>query len=86
MAASGVLGASRPALFKLPTTEEGRLLTALIEDGLRRVVDERRSVGPRERKLPRVSTVKGRPMPGINLDDSFSIQEMDDLEYAKRFF
>ena len=71
---------------KLKAAEEGRSLTALIEEGLRRVVDERRIIGQRERKLPRVSAAKGGLMPGIDLDDSSSLQEMDDLDHARRFF
>jgi hypothetical protein len=70
---------------KHKAAEQGRSLTALIEEGLRRVVDENRAMRPSVRILPRVSTAKGGLMPGIALDDS-ALQEADDLEYARRFF
>lgn len=70
---------------KRKAAAEGRSLTALIEDGLRRVVNDR---GPREkakRALPPVSKATGGVLPGIDLNDSAMMQEMDDLEYAGRF-
>jgi hypothetical protein len=70
---------------KHKAAEQGRSLTALIEEGLRRVVDENRAMPPSARILPRVSAAKGGLMPGIALDDS-ALQEADDLEYARRFF
>ena len=70
---------------KRKASAEGRTLTALIEDGLRQVV----SAGPRpkrlRRKLPRVSSARGGVRPGIDLDNSAALQEMDDLEYLARF-
>jgi Ribbon-helix-helix protein, copG family len=63
---------------------EGRSLTALIEDGLRRVLDERRPSRRIERILPPVSAATGGLGPGINLDDSAALQEMEDLETAGR--
>ena len=69
---------------KRKATSEGRTLTALIEDGLRRVVEER-PVGRRpDRALPPVSTARGGLRPGIDLDDSAALQEMDDLSDAGR--
>ena len=69
---------------KRRAADEGRSLTSLIEDGLRRVLsDYGRAKEPR--KLPRVSTARGGLLPGIDLDRSSSIQEMEDLEYARRF-
>jgi hypothetical protein len=61
---------------------EGRSLTALIEDGLRRVLDERRPSRRVERILPPVSSATGGMMPGINLDDSAALQAVEDLEAA----
>jgi hypothetical protein len=72
-------------LAKHKAAEQGRSLTALIEEGLRRVVDENRATKPSARILPRVSVAKGGLMPGIHLDDSAS-READDLEYVRRFF
>jgi hypothetical protein len=63
---------------------EGRSLTSLIEDGLRKVLDE---VGPsarRKRLLPPVSSAKEGLMPGIDLDDSAALQELEDLGAAGR--
>jgi hypothetical protein len=63
---------------------EGRTLASLIEDGLRRVVAEpARPRSKRREPLP-VSSATGGLMPGIDLEDSASLQEMDDLEYVKR--
>jgi len=63
---------------------EGRTLTELIEDGVRRVLDERDSLAKQKRVLPRVSTARGGLQPGIDLNDSAALQEMDDLEYVAR--
>jgi hypothetical protein len=60
---------------------EGRTLTALIEDGLRLVVAEDRGAGKRKRLLPRVSTARGGPMPGLDLGDVSALQESEDLRY-----
>jgi hypothetical protein len=70
---------------KHKAAEQGRSLTALIEEGLRRVVDDGRATQPCARILPRVSAAKAGLMPGIDLDDS-ALQEADDLEYVRRFF
>lgn len=63
--------------------EEGRTLTALIEDGLRHVVAEKRK-DLKKRILPPVSNAKGGTMPGIDISDGSALQEMDDLEYVER--
>ncbi len=63
--------------------EEGRSLTALIEDGLRRVLNERPAEtqgGPVS--LP-VSSASGGLMPGIDINDTAALQEMDDLDAAR---
>ena len=72
---------------KRKAAEEGRSLTALIEEGLRRVVDESRTAKPVARTLPRVSAAKGGLAPGIEWDRlSATVEEMDDLDYVRRLF
>jgi hypothetical protein len=68
---------------KRKAAAEGRTLTALIEDGLRRVLSERGPAG-RRRTLPPVSAAGGGLKPGIDLDDMGALQEMDDLDFARR--
>ncbi|HEY1454515.1 MAG TPA: ribbon-helix-helix protein, CopG family [Roseiarcus sp.] len=63
---------------------EGRSLTALIEDGLRRVLDDRAPLVRARRVLPPVSSATGGLMPGVNLDDGAALQEIEDLETAGR--
>jgi len=69
---------------KRKAAAEGRSLTALIEDGLRRVVNEPVSVAGALRILPPVSSGAGGLMPGIDLDDSAALQELDDRSYVGR--
>ena len=69
---------------KRKAASEGSSLTALIEDGLRRVLNDRERTVKAKRKLPRVSSATGGLMPGINISDSAALQEMDDLEYISR--
>jgi hypothetical protein len=63
---------------------EGRSLTALIEDGLRRVLTERAATGRAKRILAPVSKATGGLMPGIDLNETAAVQELEDLDYAKR--
>jgi hypothetical protein len=70
---------------KRKASAEGRTLTALIEEGLRLVVNDDRQKQKQPRVLPPVSTATGGLLPGINLDDMSTYYEMEDLEYAKRF-
>jgi hypothetical protein len=49
---------------------EGRSLTALIADGLRRVLIDRSPSAKVERVLPPVSSATGGLMPGVNLEDA----------------
>jgi hypothetical protein len=63
---------------------EGRSLTALIEDGLRRVLDDRARSARIERALPPVSSATGGLMPGVSLEDAAALQEVEDLETALR--
>lgn len=63
---------------------EGRSLTALIEDGLRRVLDDRTARVRVKRVLPPVSSATGGLMPEVSLDDGAALQELEDLETAGR--
>jgi hypothetical protein len=63
---------------------EGRSFTALIEDGLRRVLADRAPAAHVGRVLPPVSSATGGLMPGVNLEDSAALQEMQDFEGAGR--
>ncbi len=67
---------------KRKAAAESRSLTALIEDGLRRVLNDRASVDKVRRILPPVSTATGGLMPGIDLDDTAALQELEDLDRA----
>ena len=70
---------------KRKAAAEGRTLTSLIEEGLRRVLtSERYKASPKKRVLPPVSKATGGLMPGIELADSAALQEMDDLDYMRR--
>ncbi len=61
---------------------EGRSLTALIEDGLRRVLADRAPAAPTKRGLPPVSSARGGLMPAVDLDNAAAMQEMEDLDAA----
>lgn len=63
---------------------EGRSLTALIEEGLRRVLADRAPAAHARRVLPPVSSASGGLMPGVGLEDSAALQEMEDLDKAGR--
>jgi hypothetical protein len=69
---------------KRKAAAEGRSLTALIEEGLRRVLNERGSARAAGRTLPPVSTATGGLMPGIDLNETAALQEMEDTDYAGR--
>jgi plasmid stability protein len=70
---------------KLKAAAEGRSLTALIEEGLRRVLSARPTADPTDRVLPPVSAATGGLMPGIELSDIAALRETEDLDYARRF-
>jgi hypothetical protein len=61
----------------------GRSLTSLIEDGLRRVVNERAGNRGAGRVLPPVSTATGGLVPGIDLNDTAALQEAEDRDRAR---
>ena len=63
---------------------EGRTLTSLIEEGLRLIVSDEKRRTREKRVLPRVSKATGGPMPGIELADLSTLQEIDDLDYIHR--
>jgi hypothetical protein len=63
---------------------EGRTLTSLIEDGLRLIVTEDRRGTKGKRVLPRISKATGGPLPGIELTELSTLQEIDDLDYIRR--
>jgi hypothetical protein len=69
---------------KRKAAAEGRTLTSLIEDGLRSVLAEREKKGKPVRVMPPVSTARGGVIPGIDINDSAALQEMDDLDYVAR--
>ena len=69
---------------KRKAAAEGRTLTGLIEDGLRRVLSERGPAQKPERILPRVSKATGGLKPGIDLNETAALQEMEDLDFAGR--
>ena len=67
---------------KRKAAAEGRTLTSLIEEGLRRVVAEKPA--PRERVPVRISKAKGGFAPGItSLKD---VEELEDREYVERLY
>ena len=69
---------------KRKAADEGRTLTALIEEGLRQVVNEKSSDWVVDRILPPVSSASGGLLPGIDLDDFAALQDLEDLREAGR--
>ena len=69
---------------KRKAAAKGRSLTALIEDGLRKILSEPAPLGRADRVLPPVSTASGGLIPGIDLDDTAALQDVDDLNAARR--
>jgi len=63
---------------------EGRTLTSLIEDGLRLIVTEDRKGTKGKRVLPRISKATGGPLPGIELTELSTLQEIEDLDDIRR--
>lgn len=68
---------------KRKAADEGRTLTALIEEGLRHVLNAHKPISDIAHKPPRVSTASGGLLPGVTLD-LHKLQEEEDLEYVKR--
>ena len=71
------------ARAKRRAAAEGRTLTSLIEDGLRRLLAEGRSHPAKRARLP-VSKATGGLQPGVDLARISDLQELDDLAYAQR--
>ena len=68
---------------KRKAASEGRTLTSLIEDGLRTVLIDRRAA-EKTRVMPRVSKAGGGLAPGIDLNDTALLQEVEDEERLER--
>jgi len=69
---------------KRKAAADGTTLTALIEDGLRRVLDTRKADADAPRVMPRVSEA-GRGQPAtVGLIDLKALQEEEDLAYVER--
>jgi Ribbon-helix-helix protein, copG family len=69
---------------KRMAADEGTTLTALIEDGLRRVIAKDQPKAKRPRGPVPVSKATGGLLPGVDITKFSDIQGMDDLEYAER--
>ena len=69
---------------KRKASAEGRTLTSLIEDGLRLVLSDRGTAKAQKRTMPPVSKARGGLRPGIDLSDSASLHELEDLDYLAR--
>jgi Arc/MetJ-type ribon-helix-helix transcriptional regulator len=67
------------ARAKRKAANEGVSMTALIEEGLRRVLSDGKGHAPATRALPPVSAATGGLMPGVDLNDTAMLEEMDDL-------
>ncbi|MBV9633073.1 MAG: hypothetical protein JO163_06175 [Methylobacteriaceae bacterium] len=63
---------------------EGRTVTSLIEEGLRVVLSETSRSANLKRTLPPISKARGGLLPGIDMTDSAMLQELDDLDAARR--
>jgi hypothetical protein len=69
---------------KRKAVAERRTLTSLIEEGLRLVIGENQKANKAKRVIPRTSSATGGTLPGIDINNSAALQEMDDLEYVER--
>ena len=69
---------------KRKAAEEGRTLTALIEDGLRLVTADKKTTRPAKRIMARVSTAKGGLLPGVDLTSYSAFEEAEDLAHFAR--
>jgi hypothetical protein len=63
---------------KQKAAAEGVSLTALVEEGSRRVVNDTPYVSDAPRVLPPVASAMGGVLPGVDLDDSAALQDSDD--------
>ncbi len=69
---------------KRKAADEGLSLTALIEEGVRRVVADAPPKSKSIRKPVPVSRATGGLLPGVDIGKISKIQALDDLEYAER--
>lgn len=69
---------------KRKAAAEGRTLTSLIADGLQLVVADTPRPARAKRTLPPISRAAGGLLPGIELSDFSSIEEMDDVARVRR--
>jgi hypothetical protein len=69
---------------KRKAAAEGRTLTSLIEEGLRRVIAESQKPGRKKDGPIPVSKATGGPMPGVDITSFSALEELDDLEYVER--
>jgi hypothetical protein len=65
---------------KRKAAAEGRTLASVIADGLRMALADDRRSARAKRVLPRVSKATGGLPPGIDIADSRSLQENEDLQ------
>ena len=75
------------ARAKRKAADEGRTLTALIEEGLRIVVTGTARGASRnvaKKAIMPISPHRGGPLPGVDLSRNSDWQEAEDLEYAVR--
>lgn len=63
---------------------DGRTLTSLIEDGLRRVLTDDRMDPKKKRILPPVSRATGGLNPGVDLTHGWIFQGEEDAAYLQR--
>lgn len=64
--------------------DRGTTVTALMEDGLRYVLNERNAGAKKVRVFPPVDTSGGGTLPGVDLVDLSKLQEIEDIEYVRR--
>jgi len=69
---------------KRKAAAEGLSLTALIEEALRRILDDHKDATRARRVLPPVSAATGGLIPGLSWDTLAELQEFEDLEYMSR--
>ena len=72
------------ARAKRKAAAEGRTLTSLIADGLRMALADGRKSTRAKRILPPVSKATGGLLPGADVVDARSLQEIDDADYVRR--
>jgi hypothetical protein len=69
---------------KKRAAEDGTTLTALMEDGLRRELDERDRGADKPRIMPRVSEAGRGQIAKVGLIDLGALEEQEDLERLER--